>query len=641
MKKSLLSLSAILILGVILLFINGISDALFGRFFLDLTEERLYSLSDGSINIIKAVQEPVTLKFYYSKTDGSKYPAVKLYGQRVLDLLREYERQSSGKLNLEVYDPRPDSEEEEWAQKYGLAPMQIPTGESLFLGLAAVSSLGAEDSIPVFDLSRQELLEYDISKLIYSVRSAKKPVVGIISSLNVKGSNNQQQPSLPGRSPQNQEQPWILLSQLSNFAEVKVLSSTTESIGDDINVLMVLHPKNLSEKTIYAIDQYAVKGGSVFIAIDPFCGSDKVQADPENPMSQLSANRSSNLKDLLSAWGVSMNESKVVGDINLATKVTLAQGAPAETFLLWLSLGSQIDSQGSVINKDDIVTAQLSNVMLAWSGALDISQKEGITSEVLFRSTSDAMLYDTSDVKMFGDNPQEVLKKYKRGDKSQVLAVRLRGKLKSSFANKPGVSQEQSNMSIPTDHIAQGEKESSVVIISDVDFLADQYSAISQKFFGTQLVQLLNDNLVFGANIIENLSGSSDLISLRSRGRFMRPFTKVNDIEIRAQQKWQQEETALQAKLNETNQRLSQLQAGEKSEAKGKSVVSQAVLEEIKKFRKQRQDAQQSLREVRRKLREDKERLGNWLFVINTFGVATILIIISIWHYLKLKNKNK
>ncbi len=246
MQKSVLSVTGITILGAILLLVNAISNSLFSRFYFDLTEERLYSLSQGSRNIISTLEEPVTLRFYFSKTDGSRYPAIKLYGQRILDLLREYDRLGGEMIELEVYDPRPDSEEEEWAQKYGLSPLALPTGEKLFFGLAAINAFGEEQSIPVFNLQRQQFLEYDITKLIHSLRSTEQPKVGIISSLDLEGKPPTPMP--PGMQPRP-AQPWILVNQIEKFADVEFLGTEVAAIPEDIDVLMVIFPQNLKEST--------------------------------------------------------------------------------------------------------------------------------------------------------------------------------------------------------------------------------------------------------------------------------------------------------------------------------------------------------------------------------------------------------
>lgn len=624
MRRTLVSIFGVLLLLAVLFLVNGISDLLFGRFYVDLTEERLYSLSDGTKNILKGLDKGIAVKVYMSSTDGGKYPAVKIYGDRVISLLREYERASKGKLTLEIYDPRPDTDEESWAQKYGITPLDMPGGEKVFFGLAAVNSLGEEEVLPVFSLTRQEVLEHDITRLIYSLSQKTKPVIGVMSALKIKGSEQQNMPQF-GAPPPAGAEPWILVNQLSKFAELRFIDPSVTSIDSAIKLLMVIHPKNLSEATLYAIDQFALSGGNLFVAVDPYCNIDRPE-NPENPQAAMMADRSSDLNRLLKTWGVELAEGKVVGDMNLATRVNTGAGQVAD-FVLWLSLrkGQQSEGEGKLINEEDLVSSQLDNLLFAWAGTLKLQHVEGVNSQVLVQTTPQAMLFEPEDYKFGGGQPEQLLSKYVKGDSPQVLAVRLSGKLKSSFSNKPEA------VSSTQPHLADGAGVSHVVVVSDVDFLGDDVSAVSQNFLGARMVSLLNQNLVLAGNLAENLIGSSDLISLRSRGQFTRPFLKVQEIERQAEAKWRDQRVVLEAELNNANQRLNQLQSG--NEKSGGQIFNQALLDEIKQFREKRARAQEQLRDLRRELRQDKERLGQWLFVINTFLVPLLLVLgVLFWH---------
>ena len=637
MQKSLLSATGILILGGILLLVNSISTGLFSRFYFDLTDEGLYSLSPGTKKILEKIENPVTLRYYFSRTDSAKYPGAKLYADRVEDLLKQYQRIGKGKVTLEVSDPRPDSEEEEWASKYGLTPMNLPTGESLFFGLAGTNALGEEESIPVFNLQRQEFLEYDITRLVDSLGNPKKTVVGVISPLKIQGEASQQ-PQNPMAPPPPDTDPWILASQLKRLGDVKYLGTDVSEIDKAISVLVVIHPKNLPEQTRYAIDQFAVKGGKLFVAVDPYCAADTTGADPNNPMAAMFADRSSSL-DLLAGWGVKSKGKEMAIDMNLATPVNSGRGQAPENFVAWLSLNSSVPSGDPIINQDDVATANLENILLPWPGSLELVPTEGLTETVLLRTTKDAMSLDEQQYRFSAQNPGQMLRDYKSGGQSLILAAKITGKLKSNFKNKPGAEGE-ATMSTAGGHIPMGSEEGTIVVVADVDFLSDQYSAAVQNFMGTKLVSLLNDNLNLAANAVENLAGSNDLISLRSRGAFIRPFTRVREIEAEAQQRWQAEEQTLQAKLNEANRRLSELQAGGNSQ-EGKAVFSEAILDEVKRFRSEKGEAQSRLREVRRNLRQDKERLGNILFLLNSFLVPAVLIAMTLYKSLNRSRRKK
>ncbi len=628
--KSLLSWSGILVLGAIVLLLNGVSSVAFRRFYVDLTEEGLYSLSPGTKNILANIEEPVTLHFYFSRTDSSELSTIKLYGSRILDLLKQYERAGKGKVNLEVHDPRPDSEDEEWAQKYGLQPMQLREGESIFLGLAGVSSVGSEQVIPVFNFQRQEFLEYDVTKLIYSLLAESKPKLGILSSVDVKGSPT---PQMPGMPPSGAE-PWFFTTQLESVTNLVYLQNSLTSIADDIQVLMLIHPKDLPEPALYAIDQFVLRGGKLFVFTDPYCNSDKPAADPSNPMAAMTANKSSNLNRLLEQWGVKQLENKAVADIGMATKVNAGAGG-VKDFVLWLSIPK------TGMNQTDVATSALDGILLPWAGALELTKLEGITTEPLLQTTERAMLVDEKDFRFGGGEPDNLLRNYAPGGKSYLLAARVSGKFKSNFPDgKPAAAEKgpedqqppAQESSSSTTHLKESSGESNVVIITDVDMLSDQYSLLAQNVFGRRFISPLNDNQAFMQNIAENLSGSNDLISIRSRGKFTRPFTKVDELSRDASVRWQQEEAVFQAKLTAANQRLAQLQATAQGgdQKSSQQILSGAVREEIKQLRAEKSDAQKRLREVRRNLREDVERLGTRLFLINTFLVPFLLVLISV-----------
>lgn len=608
-NRSVLASSSILVLVALFVGINTISDRIFSnRLSIDLTEEGLYSLSDGTKKILSDTQQPIILRLYMSKEEGSKYPLIKIYGKRVRDLLNEYQSTSGGKIKVEFYDPKQDSEDQEWAQKYGLTPIPLPTGGELYFGLVAVNSLGKEETLPLFDIQRQEFLEYDITKLIYSLGRTNKPLIGLISPLEILPP--------PAADPRMPSEKWALASQLEKFARIVSMGVDIESIPDQVEELVIIHPKSLPEKTLYAIDQFLMKGGRIFIAVDSYAAVDSPPQDPQNPMASFSYQRSSNMEKLFKKWGVEFESAKVVGDMNLAASVSVGQGAQPIRFPAWLLLSNQQD----YFNKNSLLTSQLENVVLPWSGYLNLSKVDGINSEILFNTSNQAGSYPETEMRFLAQNPEELIKKLKPGKEQKTLGVSLTGKFQSAFdATLDGA-----------EHIKSSTTEGAVIIIADVDFLSDQYATVSQNLFGTKLVSLINDNLIFFANATESLAGSNALISLRSRGKFARPFTKVQEIEIAAQEKWQAEEESLQGKLNSANQRLAQLESGAD---KSKGVFSNAMMEEIRKFRDQRSQAQGKLREVRRKLREDKEGLGNLLFYINTFFVPSMIILASIFIY--------
>ena len=621
MQRSLFSFGTIVVLGIIVLFVNSIASLLLGNASLDLTDDGLYTLSQGSRNVVRKLEEPVALKLYISRTDGAKYPAVKIYGDRVQHLAREYARASGGKIRVEVYDPRPDSEEESWAQKYGLSPLALPNGDRIFFGIAAVSASGKEESIPLVDLNRQEYLEYDLTRLLLTVAGGQKKGIGILSSLKLNG---KEVPTMPGMPPQpDAQEPWVLINQLSNLGDVKFIDNGVSEIDPSIQVLMVVHPKRLSPQTLYAIDQFVMRGGNLFVAVDPYCSVD-MPADGASSSQAMLADKSSNLKELLGPWGIEMVERKAVGDSEVAAKVSTGPSSPPEDFVLWLNL---IRGQAGpdVINTKDMTTSKLENILLPWAGALKVHPLEGVSYDTLLQTSRQAGLVDEAEYRYGGGTPSSILNHFQRGAEPQLLAVRLNGKLKSAFKEKP---QGVTGAAQSAEQLKESKEPVHVVVVSDVDFLSDMSSARVQSIMGTKIVNLINDNLPFAGNVIENLLGSNDLIGLRSRGQFARPFTRVEEIERHAAEKWRAEEQMFQTTLNEANSRLTELQEGSKPGSE--QMFNKAVLDEMKQLRERRQDAQERLRSVRRNLRQDKERLGQILFVMNTFLVPAVLVLGSL-----------
>ncbi len=613
MKKSLLSYSTIAILIVIFILLNGVGKSLFSRLSIDLTEDRLYSLSSGTEKIVKSLSAPITLKFYYSKTDSARFPAIRLYGERVKDLLQQYAKDSSNNIDLEIYDPRPDSEEQEWAQKYGLTAIPTGNGEELYLGLVAVNSSGDEDSIPAFDFSRQGFLEYDITKIISNLNVENKQVIGIISSLDLEGTSSQLPPQMRGRN--QDEGPWVIATQLASRSTIKYIKSDATSIDSDVQMLFVIHPKNLPEALLFEIDQFVLKGGKLLLLEDPYCSVDVPPQDPSNPYAGMMAEKSSSLNQLTSAWGVEMLDKKVVADLNRATKVDSGRGQP-QTFIAWLS------PQKEEFNHEDITTSALEGMILPWPGSLQLTPKEGVVQEPLIQSTEMSQLLSDNDFRFNGGDPDTMLRNFSSDNTKKTIAVRVSGKLKSAFPQgKPGDEK--------AEHLLESKDKSNVIVVADADFIANRFSVMKQNIFGQTLVSLLNDNLNFAQNAAENLLGSDDLISIRSRGQFTRNFTVVDKMEVDAQRRFQQEEQVLQSKLSSANQRLSELQAATKGKSE-KQVFDKAVLEEIKGFREERKVAQKRLREVRKELREGIENLGNMLFLLNTFLIPAILIGIAL-----------
>lgn len=623
MQRTLTTLFGALLLLLILIVLNSISQVLLAPFYVDLTEEKLYSLSPGTKKILSGLEEPITLKYYFSRTDSVRVPGMRLYGIRVSNFLEEYERWGDGNIILEEFDPRPDSEEEEWAQSYGISP--VPRGaENFYMGLVAINSLGEEEVIPFFDPSKESTLEYDISKSLSSLSKPDKTPIAVISSLDLDGSEAQT-PQIPGLPPQPGSNPWFFMTQLRELHDVIVLDDGVEKLSDDTELLLLVHPKELSDKTLFAIDQFVLRGGKLIVLLDPYCQADMGATPPGAPPS--AAGKSSQLSRLLDKWGVEMVSENAVADHNLATKVRENRQSRPVDFVLWLSLNA------NNLNQDDVVTSDLENVLLPWAGALKSKEVEGVEFLPLLSSTNDGLLVQEKDFSISSD-PGNLLRKtaYTPGE-VRILGARVQGKFKTNFPEgPPGTTTDaEAGMSQEKSHLLESVDTSHVVVISDVDFISDRFSVSVNQIFGQQIATLLNDNAILLQNLIENLSGSNELISIRSRGKSARPFRKVQELEREAEVRFRQKELVFQADLSEAENRLRNLQAtGQFEGSEGKKVFTSALLEERKRILEKRREAQQNIRRIRRELRQDVENLGNRLFFINTFAVPLLLVFISI-----------
>jgi ABC-type uncharacterized transport system involved in gliding motility auxiliary subunit len=629
MRKDIMPLTVLILIAAIVLAVNLIASMGFQSVKLDLTEEKIYTLSKGSVNVVKSLEDDVQAKFYYSKTAVAEQPFLKNYATRILQLLNEYETASKGSLKLEIIDPRPDTEEEEWAERYGLQAFPGgKSGEPIYMGLVLKDESGNEASIPVFTPDRENSLEYDITKAIYNVGHPEKKTVGILSSLDVMGGP----PPSPYMPAPNTAQPWVFVNELRNEFNVEKVDASVESIPDDIDLLLIIHPKNLNESTLYAIDQYVLSGGRAIVFIDPFCENEHqamAAQMQQNMQMMMRQSFSSNIPRLLKAWGLELmgeEEPKVVADANLAT--TVQTGRSLEQMIVWLSLGKE--------NRDDqeIITSRLEQVMMATAGGLKkATVSENIKLTPLLETTSEASTIDSMMLK-FGMDPKSLRGNYKAGSSKIPMAYKITGKFKTAFPDgKPEEEAEegeeekkQEDKKPAAAHLVESKEETTLIVFSDVDMISDRYSVRKMNFFGQQIASMINDNLSLLANAVENLSGSRDLIALRSRGSSHRPFTRVQEIERNAQQQWLKEEELLNQKLQQANQRINELQRGSEE----KRVLDKAFMSEIENLRKERANTRRELRKVRRELREDVENLGARVKFINIALIPLLITIVSI-----------
>lgn len=600
------------------------------RIRLDLTGERLYTLSRGSRQVLGSLEHDVTLKFYFSSSSPEMPMALKTYANQVQDLLKEYELAGKGRVTLEAYDPKPDSDSEEWAQRYGIEPQQTnPFGQPVYFGLVAVSGAN-EQAIPGFNPRTEATLEYDVTRLITRVAWPEKPVVGVMSSLSVLG-----QPQNPMMMMQQRRQPrdegWTAFRELRKDYTVREVNTDVEQIDDDIKTLVVIHPKDLSDKALFAIDQFVLRGGRLIAFVDPFSVADFEANQQQNPMMMQmggGAAGPSTLGKLFDAWGVTFDNTKVVADLSSATKLNAGNGR-VEDNPAFLSLGK------ANMAKDDLLTSQLSTLMMPFAGALsDNTSKELTFTPLITTSDDNACLVDQMSAQ-FG--VAAMRPQLKPDGVRRVLAARLQGTFKTAFPDGPAPAADAENTATnkPADMLTSGS--TTVMLFGDADFFNDRFCVqVMNTLFGA-VAQPINDNLTLFGNTVEQSAGREKLIGVRSRGQFNRPFAKVDQLEVKAMKQWQAEEARLEAALQETQQRLSDLQ--QQKTGNERMILSKEQQSELENFRKQQADTRKQLKEVRKNLNSEIERLGLSLKVINIALVPLLVIGFGLFRGIRRKRR--
>ncbi|MDR2849720.1 MAG: Gldg family protein [Verrucomicrobiota bacterium] len=594
----------------VLLVIIGAADLIIAnlRLRLDLTAEKLYTLSAGSRQVLGKLDNDVTLKFYFSASSSETPMALKTYAAQVQDLLKEYEIAGKGRVTLEAYDPKPDSDPEEWAQRYGIEPQQVsPFGPPVYLGLVAVCGEN-EQVIPGFNPRTEATLEYDITRLITRTAWPEKPVLGVLSSLSVLGAP--QNPMMMMRRQQQQDQGWTAFRELRKDYTVREIAPDAEAIDGDVKALVVVHPKDLSDATLFAIDQFVLRGGRLIVCVDPFSVADFQANQQQNPMMMQMGGGGqagpSTLGKLFDAWGVTFDTAKVVADLGASTKLNAGNGR-VEDNPAFLSLGAANMAKG------DLLTAQLSQVMLPFAGALSANTPKELTFTPLITSSKDdACLVDQMNAQfgMSAMRPQ-----LKPDGVPRVLAARLQGTFKTAFPDGVGTNAVAPPLTTGT---------GTVMIFGDADFLSDPFCVqVSQSIFGT-VVQPINDNLTLFANSVEQFAGREELIGVRARGQFNRPFARVEKLEAEAMKKWQAEEERLETALRETQQRFAELQ--QQKTGKERMILSKEQQAELDQFRKTQADISKQLKTVRKNLNKEIERLGLTLKVVNIALIPVLVI---------------
>ena len=595
MKRLMYSSVGLLLIAVAFVGFNMLSNSLFKNTQLDFTEQKLYTLSNGTKQMLSELQEPITLQYFYSNKATRGVPMLRNYAQRVEELLDSYVRMADGKLRLEVIDPEAFSEDEDRAAALGLQAVPLEQdGAQLYFGLAAKNQQGDQQIIAFFALDQEELLEYELSRLISSVAQPERPVIAVLSSLPLNGGFDMQagQP-LPA---------WTILEDIRQQFQIESLKDDIDLIPEHVSTLLLVHPKNLSEATQYAIDQFVLGGGKLLAFVDPYSEIDTGVATP----GELATDKTSDLPKLFKAWGVRMLPAQIVGDGLYAMSVGVGAQQRAVRHPGWLTLPKK------ALDSNDVLTSQLSTITLATAGILE--QLEGAKTQFtpLLYSSEYAMPFATQRFAML-ENPEELLAELEPTGERYVMAARISGPAQSAFAQ--GIEGREQGL--------QSSENINVIVVADTDMLSDRMWVQVQDFFGQRLPQPWADNGSFAINALDNLSGSDALISIRSRGNSNRPFTMVDNLQRSAQERFQLKDQELQGRLAATEEKLFELQQAIDPEQDLQLTTEQQAT--VQQFLDEKLQLRRELREVRYQLNADIEALGTKLKFFN-IGVMPILL---------------
>ena len=617
-RKFFSSITAVIALFVIIVIVNLIAGKFYSR--ADITENHLYTLSQGTINMIKNLPDDVTLKFFYSKNFKDLPPAFKNYAARVNDLLEEYVNNSDGNIKLEKFDPTPDSDAEEWAQKYGVkgsAVNPLDFDNKFYFGIVA-EAVDNHAVIPLLDPQREKYLEYDLSYLIYQVTHPEKKSIAVISSLPVTGTEGQPF-VLGGKNSSPPSPPWVFVQELKKtFNVINVATNATE-LPDNINLLLVIHPKNLSEEIKFAIDQFVLNGGKAIFFVDPFCN-----VDTKIMSMGINIPESSDLNDLFIPWGFEVPDKKIVVDMYHPTTVSFGSGR-AEKSPTWIT------ADPSMFNPDEIMCAQLDRLLFPVAGHIVKSKNSKCDIVPLIHTSENSMTADAFSAMRGND---QIVKNFKSQNKKMTLAAKISGTFKSAFTNGAPKGSAVTNV------ITVSKSTSAIVVIADVDMLADQFNFQELNIFGFTAHRPFNNNIDFVLNGADQLCGDDNLISIRSRSKFDRPFTVVDQLERQAQQKWLDHEKELSAELQRVQQALNSMQM--KKDESQKFIISEEQQKKIDEFRQKQIQIAKQLKQVRKNLRKDIDNLGLKLKFYNMALVPLLVCLfgigIAIYKHYKIKN---
>ncbi len=615
MNRNLVTGTGLAIALALFLGINIISNQALTSLRLDVTENNLYTLSEGTRNILDQIDEPITVRLYYSAKQFSGVPQLLNYGKRVRDMLEEYVASSHGRIRLLVIDPESFSEAEDEAVAFGVRQMALSAaGDVGYLGVVGTNTTDDQQVLPLLSPEREDALEYELTKMIYQLADPKKRVIGVISTLPVFA------PPPDPTTGQPTGADWTSFVLLKELNELRELPLDVDAIEADIDTLIVVHPKDLSRKTLYAIDQFVLSGGKAIVFVDPMAEQDATAPDPERP--GVVPELGSDLEPLFEKWGIKLVEGKVVGDPSSAVRVSFrTQRGPQEVeYLPWLQL------QGDTLNRDDFITNELNVINVGTAGALESIDGSALQHLPLITAAPSSGLLDR-DAIIFVRDPAGLLESFVPDAASHVIGMRVSGPAETAFPEGRPLDDTEKRGPGDDSFRAASDGPINVIVVADTDLLADRFWVRFSSFAGMRIPEPFGNNADFLVNAVDNLGGNDDLISLRSRGKYTRPFEVVQRIQREAEAQFRDREQALQQKLTEAEQKLAELQ---NQQSESDMLLTPEQREEIERFRAEQVKTRKELRSVQHELQRNIESLGTTLKFVNTALVPILIVVLAL-----------
>ena len=639
-KASPTSIVNIVVISVIILFIsiNTLSNQLFSGARLDLTQNKLYTLNDGTFKVLKTIKEPISLKLFFSDKLSRDIAPMREYGQRVRELIEEYVVRSNGMIKIERIDPEPFTDNEDLAILYGLHGMQISqAGEKFYFGLVATNSTDDVSIIPFFEKNRETYLEYDLTRIVNDLANPKKKKLGLITTLPINGGL-----AYPDAPASEFVSPWEIYNRLNEVFEIVTLPKTLSNISDEIDLLMVVHPKNISIQTKYAIDQYVLTGKGALFFVDPYSEVERNALPIKDRRAYIPG---SNLNALFRNYGAYVEPGMIVGDRISGRKVTIgrSQNSRVITYVVWLSLNKDL------MNPNNIITNELESILTNTPGGIVRSKDAKSKFEILYSSNEDSMYIERFKIQ-FRPDPTMLLSEFISDKNNKPLAVSLTGEFTSAYIDGAPKLDDGSDAVKNSNHITST-KNGNILIFADTDILSNSTWTQKQDKFGKEVFTPIADNDSLVINAVEFLSGGGELIALRTRGTSMRPFIVVQELQKQAETSYRETEKSLQNDLKVTEDKLRDLQRGASIATQdGAPILSKEQADTLKQFKEKIINIRKKLRDVRRDLKVDIEKLGLMLKLYNIWvmpllvSISAVLVFISrrrkrISHLASLRNK--